>query len=259
MQPAEADSTERFTGKAAEYAQFRERYDAAFLLPWLRASCGLTPEWLIADVGAGTGMVGDVFLANGNRVIAIEPNAEMRAACAALHGNDDRLILRDGTAEQTGLADASISLIAVGRAMHWFRLNEAMNEFRRILAPEGWIFVVSCGRTEDIREENLAFAELMHTHADRDRSAQSGYEVYGALKNLFAGGEFHHGEQDGTMQLDWEQLRGLTLSNSHAPMPGSTEFPTFEATLRNYFSRFAHDGRITLATRTWANAGRFAR
>ena len=31
---------------------------------------------------AGTGMVAELFLENGNAAIAAEPNAEMRAACA---------------------------------------------------------------------------------------------------------------------------------------------------------------------------------
>src|ERR1700761_4051618 len=99
-----AGNTERFTGRVAEYARYRERYDPQVVLPLLREWCGLTPEWTVADVGAGTGMLAEVFLANGNRVIAVEPNAEMRAACARELANEPRLEIVAGTGEATGLA-----------------------------------------------------------------------------------------------------------------------------------------------------------
>src|ERR1700749_1902662 len=96
-------TVKRFDGRAADYDHYRERYDANEILAPLRDWCGLTPKGLIADVGAGTEMLSDVFLSNGNRVIAIEPNAEMRNACAQLQVDEPRLEIREGTAEATRL------------------------------------------------------------------------------------------------------------------------------------------------------------
>lgn len=250
--------SKRFTGKATEYAQYRERYDPDVVLPFLRDWCGLSPEWCVADVGAGTGMTGDIFRANGNRVIAIEPNAEMRAACASLHEADDLFTVIEGSAEATGLPDASIEMIAVGRALHWFDVEAALCEFRRILRPRGWVAILACGRTEDGREENLAFKELLQTHTGRDHFQDPLLQVYRQLDALFAGGRFFHAEVAGEMQLDWDGLRGLMLSLSHAPMPGSAAFPAFEAELRGYFDRYEQNGNIALSTRTWVSAGQFA-
>ncbi len=252
------EHTGRFTGKAAEYARYREPYDPDIVLPLLRQWCGLTPEWTVADIGAGTGMVGDLFRANGNRVLAIEPNAEMRAACAAAHAADALFTVIDGLAENTGLADASVEAVAVGRALHWFHVEPALHEFRRILKPRGWVDILACGRTEDGREENLAFTEFLAASAGRHPVRDPLLNVYRRLDTFFAGGEFHHTEIDGEIQLNWVALRGLTLSLSHAPMPGSAAFPAFESALRLFFDRYAQDGHITLTTRTWISAGRFA-
>jgi hypothetical protein len=60
------------------------------------------------------------------------------------------------------------------------------------------------------------------------------------------------------MQLDWDALRGLTLSLSHTPALGSAAFTAFERELRAYFDRYQENGLITMSTRTWINAGRFA-
>lgn len=252
------EHTGRFTGKAAAYSQYREQYNPDIVLPLLRQWCGLTPQWTVADVGAGTGMVGDLFRANGNRVVAIEPNAEMRAACAASHGTDNLFTVMDGLAENTGLADASVEAVAVGRALHWFQVESAFGEFRRILKPRGWVAILACGRTDDGREENLAYREFLAVSAGRNSACEPLLGVYRRRDTFFAGGEFHHAEVPGEVRLDWDRLRGLTLSLSHAPMPGAAAFPGFESALRVFFDRFAQDGHVTLTTRTWISAGRFA-
>lgn len=248
----------RFTGKANEYAQYRERYDPDVVLPLLREWCGLTPEWTVADIGAGTGMVGDLFRTNGNRVIAIEPNAEMRGACASLHANDGLYDVLEGSAEMTGFSDASVEMIAVGRALHWFDVEAALVEFRRVLKAHGWVAILACGRKEDGREENVEFKKLMQTRTGRDLYLDPLLAVYRRLETLFGGGQFVHAEVPGELRLDWTELRGLTLSLSHAPMPGSEAFAGFEAALRGYFDRFERNGRVTMASCTWMSAGQFA-
>ena len=83
-------------------------------------------------------------------------------------------------------------------------------------------------------------------------------EIYRRLETVFAGGRFHHAEVPGEMQLDWDELRGLTLSLSHTPLPSSAAFPAFEAELRSHFERYEHNGQMAMSTRTWVNAGQFA-
>jgi ubiquinone/menaquinone biosynthesis C-methylase UbiE len=249
-------NAERFTGRVAEYEQYRERYDPDVVLPRLRQWCGLTPEWVVADIGAGTGMLSDVFLGNGNRVIAVEPNAEMRASSERRYASEPRLRVVDGTAEMTALADASVEIVSVGRALHWFDLEKAMTEFRRILKPSGWVTVVALGRAEDGREENEAFLVAMEDLMPHRNRKQS-YAVYEKLREAFPGGEFHHEEIRGEMQLDWPSLLGMTISLSHAPLPDDARYPEFERRLRDYFERFEKGGEVLLETRCWVDVGRF--
>lgn len=252
------EHAQKFTGKAADYAQYRERYDPTIVLPVLREWCGLTPEWRIADVGAGTGMLGDLFRDNGNHVMAIEPNNEMRAACAALHSADERFDVIDGSAEHTTLPDAAVEMVAVGRALHWFDIDAAIREFRRVLKPGGWVAILACGRREDGREENSAYMEMMQATTGRNMMRDPLLAVYERLESFFPDGQFHHADIQGEMKLDWDNLRGLTLSISHTPMPGTPEFASFEQALRHYFDRYQSDGRIRLTTSTWMNVGQFA-
>lgn len=250
------NTVERFDGRAVDYDRYRERYDADQLLPPLRDWCGLTSDWLIADIGAGTGMLTDVFLANGNRVVAIEPNADMRAACARLHPDEPRLDIREGTAEMTGLSDESVDMISAGRALHWFDLDAAMREFRRVLRPGGWVISVAAGRTEFGREENVAFAKLLERLSETARTREAAYSAYHRMKNFFD--EFHHYEHGGETRMDWERLRGMALSLSHVPRSDDPRFPAFEQELKDFFARYQKDGIVTWETRCWLSAGRFS-
>lgn len=249
------ENAARFSGRVEEYERYRERYDPEIILPLLCGWCDLTSNWTIADVGAGTGMLADVFLANGNRVIAVEPNDQMRAACVRAHEWASLQVV-DGTAEATGLADASIDMVSVGRALHWFDVEKAFAEFRRVLKPGGWVVVVAFGRDDAAREENIAFEQTMESlMVSRERKKT--YAVYQKVGEMFAGDNFHHAEIHGEMKLTWESLLGLAVSLSHAPLPASPEYPAFEESLKKFFTRYAVNEKVTLGTRYWINAGRW--
>jgi ubiquinone/menaquinone biosynthesis C-methylase UbiE len=245
----------RFDGRASEYARYRERYVPEILLPRFREWCGLTPEWTIADIGAGTGMLSDVFLANGNQVVAVEPNAEMREMCTSLHAGWPQLEVTDGTAEATGLAASSVEMVAAGRALHWFDMDRAMVEFRRILKKDGWVAILAFGRTQTGREENEAFEQLLRERATDHADTHASYEAYRRIEDFLVT-DFHHEEIQDTIPLDWDGLYGMTMSLSHAPLIGDAKYPEFEWGLRDYFDRYAKDGVVTWQTRYWINVGR---
>jgi len=250
-------SVRRFDGKVDDYARYRERYSPEILLPVFRQHCGLTPDWLIADIGAGTGMLSDVFLANGNRTIAVEPNAEMREMCRSLHQDNSLLEMMEGTAEHTGLPSASVEMVSAGRAMHWFLVERAMAEFRRILKPDGWVAIVAFGRTEEGHEENEALEKVLREYSEDHTDTHAGYKVYQHLEEYLTR-DFHHEQLLSSMSLDWKGLHGIVMSLSASPLPNDAIYPDFERALRALFERYARDGKFVLQTRYWINLGRFA-
>ena len=59
-----------------------------------------------------------------------------------LAGQFPQLRCMNGTAEKTGLQSHAADLVTVAQALHWFDLEEARNEFSRILRPGGWCAVI---------------------------------------------------------------------------------------------------------------------
>ncbi len=250
------DSVGRFDGKVTDYERYRERYDAEALLPVLRGHAGLSRDWVIADIGSGTGMLADVFLNNGDSVVAVEPNAEMRGVCRELY-EARGLWVMEGTAEATGLESGSIDMVTVGRAMHWFDRGAAMREFRRILKPDGWVAVIAFGRTEHGRAENVALEEILRRFSEDGRDTHAGYTVYERLKEDIPR-NFYHRQIFSCMSLSWDQLHGLAMSLSASPRREDARYAALEQELRGCFERFAREGAISIETRYWINLGQFA-
>ncbi len=73
------DPTQRFSTRVANYVKYRPSYPKA-IIDLLATECGLTPNSVVADVGSGTGLLAELFLKAGNRVLGVEPNREMREA-----------------------------------------------------------------------------------------------------------------------------------------------------------------------------------
>jgi ubiquinone/menaquinone biosynthesis C-methylase UbiE len=91
------------------------------------------PGRVVADVGPGTGIFTRLLLETGARVIGIEPNGPMRAAAERRILGEPRFESKNGRAEATGLADASVDLVTAAQAFHWFEPSAARAEFVRIL------------------------------------------------------------------------------------------------------------------------------
>ena len=85
----------------------------------------------VLDLGAGTGKLTTVLLDLGLDVVAVEPDAAMRALV------DPRAEVLAGTAEDVPLPDGSVDAVVVGQAWHWFDEQAALASVRRVARPGG--------------------------------------------------------------------------------------------------------------------------
>lgn len=236
--------TERFSTKVENYVKYRPHYPPA-VLDLLRRECGLTPEWVIADIGSGTGISSELFVANGNRIFGIEPNAAMRAAGEAHFADAANFVSVDATAEETTLPDASVDMVLAGQAFHWFDQERARREFVRILKPGGWLVLMWNSRDEDTAFQQdyekfvLAFGtdytEIRHQNVTHD-----------ALAAFYAPVEMRAAHFRQAQVVDYEGLAGRVLSSSYMPGPEHPRYEAMLADLRRLFEQHQIDGRVSL-------------
>lgn len=121
-----------FSAGSDAYRTFRPGYPPE-LFAWL---AGLPARREAAlDCGCGTGQASVPLAEHFARVWAVDPSAE-QVRNASPH---ERVEYRVAPAEETGLPDASVDLVIVAQALHWFDFDRFYPEVRRV-AREGAVF-----------------------------------------------------------------------------------------------------------------------
>jgi SAM-dependent methyltransferase len=246
-----------FTGRVAEYERYRVRYPRELLL-MLQKRCGMRASDRIADVGAGTGMLAELFLENGNAVVAIEPNEEMRARCVRLRERYPQLTVVDATAEATTLADASVDFVTAGRAFHWFDAERAMPEFRRVLRPRGWLVLAANGRSKGESEQAIELERILTVKGVGHRDVRSRYRMHEIAAQAFAPGTLVQEQLHGEQRLALEEFLGQTQSYSSTPLPGDAKYEGMQRALRDHFAKWQEDGVLRMRTTCYVTCGQMS-
>lgn len=249
------DVTQRFSNRVEDYVRYRPDYPAA-LLPWLRETAGITARWQVADIGAGTGISSKLFLDAGHPTIAVEPNAPMRAAAHEWLGGYPAFRVVDGRAEATGLPDASVDLLSVAQAFHWFDARAVRGEWARILRPRGIAVIYWNSR----RLAGTPFLEsyeklLREFGTDYTRVAER-YSDDATMHAWFGAGLIASTRIEHHQTLDFAGVRGRLLSSSYAPAKGHPRHESMLAALEDIFARCATEGRVSFEYDTRVFVGR---
>ena len=237
--------TERFTDRAEAYARHRPGYPSS-VVDVLCQQCGLTRESCIADVAAGTGLLTQIFLENGNPVIAVEPNAAMLAHLATLQMAFPDLSVKSGTAEATGLADRSVNFVMAAQAMHWFDLRKARQEFRRILRPDGWCVVIYNERRRGGDAFHDGYENLLKTYGEGYQEVQNSHLSEAQITAFFEPCSMKRVVLENSQQLDLEGLTGRITSSSYMPTEKDATYPAMLKAIASLFDKAERHGRVRL-------------
>lgn len=99
----------------------------------------------VVDLAAGTGKLTRRLLELGASVVAVEPVPGMRRELARVLPEVEVL---DGAAESLPLPDASVDVVTVAQAFHWFDHQAALAEIARVLKPGGGLAILWNERDE---------------------------------------------------------------------------------------------------------------
>lgn len=248
-----SDNTARFSDRVEDYIKYRPHYPEV-ILAWLEANYGFSSSWDVADIGSGTGISTELFLGYGNRVYAVEPNAEMRAAAERLLGGyTGTFVSVDGTAEATVLAAGSARLIVAGQAFHWFDVARSRAEFLRILASGGVVVLIWNERLVDslfekeydalILEYGKDYKTVNHRNID-DLLIGDFYRPASYVMKGFPNEQW----------FDFEGLKGRLLSSSYMPKSGPGYAPMLRD-LEKLFERHRQGGRVRVGYDTKVYSG----
>jgi ubiquinone/menaquinone biosynthesis C-methylase UbiE len=250
QQPTLADDPRRrFSGAASTYARHRPSYPAA-TVDWIVAKAGVTPGDRVADIGCGTGILTRLLAERGLCVVGLDPNHDMLAE-ARDAGSTVGYVRAEAAA--TGLGAASVALVTAAQAFHWFDLDPALFELRRVLRKGGHLAVLW-----NLRAESPFMSEydaLLRRYSDE-------YTVLEKWEATLARLRVHpriqaprQHEARNAQRLDLSGLIGRAWSSSYVRR-GVKDRAGFDAALRGLFETHAQAGVVEFPYRTVAMVAR---
>jgi SAM-dependent methyltransferase len=249
------DSKTRFSSRVQNYVKYRPTYPAG-VLSILDRELHIAAPWIVADVGAGTGISSQLFLSAGHVVYAVEPNDDMRQAAEKMLGANPRFHAIAGSGEATTLESRSANLIVCAQAFHWFDHAAAKCEFERILRSEGMVLLMWNKRrtdaTEFLREYEKLLKEVSPDYSEV-RHERVGTEH---LDAFFAPHGYRKFTLPNVQYFDYAGLEGRLLSSSYAPLAGDPRHETMLRRLREIFDRHQTNAKVAFEYHTELFLGR---
>lgn len=250
-----ADSKQRFSNRAVDYARYRPSYPRE-VLDVLHKWCNLQPLHIIADIGSGTGLLSKLFLDHGNRVYGVEPNAEMRAAGEEFLQSYSAFASVEGSAEATNLPSDSVDFVAAGQAFHWFDPASTRSEFQRILKSEGRVIVIWNERLLDETAFLRDYETLLRNFGTDYSHVDESYPRAEQMLAFFRPNEFTSHTVPNFQEFDFEGLSGRLRSSSYAPAPENPRFAPMMEELQRIFALYQKHGKVRLEYRTRIYTGK---
>ena len=237
------DFTRRFTGRALFYSTSRPGYPSR-ILEILRTQIGFDQTYMVADIGSGTGLLSELFLSNGNPVIGVEPNDDMRIFAEKSLRRFPKFLSLRGTAEHTSLETTTIDLVTVGQALHWFDCEAMSKEFARILKPNGHICIVYNDRNN--KDSFMKEYDQIVSKYARDRANVPTIDnVY--LSRFFKSRRYSKFSMSNEQLLDFEGLLGRMTSASYMPSPSDKkQFATMKEAIARLFRTYERMGKVRM-------------
>ncbi|MCK6439166.1 MAG: class I SAM-dependent methyltransferase [Planctomycetes bacterium] len=234
------DPKQRFSKEAEIYHKYRPSYPGE-LIDWVIAIAALRGHERVVDVACGTGISSRAFASRGFEVIGIDPSEAMLERARSMGGA--RYVV--GEAARTELPQSCCRLITVAQAFHWFALEDALPEFRRILEPRGW-----CAAFWNIRGRQPMMDEfdaLLLKHSSEYPEYRGRVDAIRKTLGEIPGVATFDKEREALPQ-DRESFFGRAHSASYVAH-GVKDKTAFDAGLGAIFDKYQRDGKVSVSYR----------
>lgn len=233
------DTKTVFSRKAEKYAKYRWDY-APQSTQTLIEITRISTESVLADIGAGSGILTRHFIDRAGRIYAIEPNVELRQILIKEMKASPSVLVLDASAENTTLSNNSVDIITVAQAIRWFDPEPARREMMRILKRQGWLALLRNYGTNQEREEVIGSLSTEEYGADFTVVNQLPKENLNRF--YFGNDNFRKLTFPFRFEQNYEEFIGALTSASFMPDEDHPLFDRLKTKARQIFFEYSKDG-----------------
>lgn len=247
------DSKKEFDGLAAVYAAGRPSYADDFIKD-LYGKYGFSANSVIADIGSGTGKFAKQLMEKGSFVYCVEPNEDMRRQAERelkKYRNGECIA---GNAYDTSLKEKSVDFVTAAQAFHWFNAELFKKECRRIIKPNGKIFLIWNVRDMDSEHVQKSY-EIYKKYCPKFKGFSGGIQKNDTrIKNFFEE-SYERSEYDNPLYYDKEKYMNRSLSGSYSLKRQDADYEEYINRLEALFDEYADEGILVMPNKTVVYAG----
>jgi len=250
------DSTKLFNGKSKIYSAFRPHYSE-------EAICFLYEEKIIrktdviADIGAGTGILTQALLKRGNMVFAVEPNQEMLEEMARTLQTNKRAKLINATAEHIPLGQNTVDVITAAQSFHWFNMELFQKECKRLLGCNKNVILMWNRKVQNCVIE-LERKKIRAEYCTVEDNYNNDWQQREQAVYRFYNGACFYKSFDNPISNTYGEFMGRALSDSRAPFPETSAYKRYADALTTYFAQYSNGQLLTIPNETiiyWGKMG----
>jgi ubiquinone/menaquinone biosynthesis C-methylase UbiE len=232
--------------KALLYNKYRLPYSGeacTFIVNEANASHGI-----VADIGAGTGLLTRHFVGNVQKIYAIEPEREMRRVAYEMIGSREDIEYIDGVAENTKVPDQSVDLIVAANAYHRFQPESAIKEFKRILKSGATLAIFSYQDDNGFLRDTMKVCNIdpyKNRLSETRHNEPVSYFFGTTIPNRYLFQQEH--------EESWEEYWGAIVSGMESPDESEAWFQEFKKAHVKRFKGLERNGviKVTYSTEVW--------
>lgn len=246
---------DKFNNIAEIYEKYRPSYPEEYI-NYIIEKCNLNSESLVADIGAGTGILTRQLLNRNLKVVGVEPNNDMRNILKKLELNK-RFKAIEGKAENTNLEDNSIDLIVVAQAFHWFDSERFRNECKRILKTNGKVCIMwnKLDMNSEIVKEQKKIDDKYEKRYTEVNNLLDDTKRELKIKEFFENSYYERRIVENNLINDKEKFIGSNLSKSYSLRKGDEFYDDYIRDFENVFNKYSQDGIVIIPNNTYGYLG----
>ena len=245
-----------FDDVANIYEKYRPSYPEEYI-DYLISKCNLDEKSLVADIGAGTGILTKQLLDKNLKVVAVEPNRNMRKVLEEKLKENKKFTSIDGTDKNTNLEENSIDLVTVAQAFHWFDIEGFRKECKRILKTNGKVCIIwnKLDTTDTIvkKEKDI---DYKYTNQYKEINNILQDEKREALIKEFFGDNYECKITENNQIYNKETFVGVNLSKSYSLRKEDRNYNEYIKAFEDLFDKYSENGKLIIKNNTYGYLGK---